>query len=280
MKNTEEVNKNLKNSQSVQIENLQKTIKNLKDELSNREENIKKLKNEIEFKENLNQSELNKTDLESNQNKDIELLKIKDYVNILKNDLETNNKELYSTKLSLRIMTEAKENKDRQIDELNEDIEGYLEKIEKLENEKKSNEINTQKIINEKNNINNELIDIKLLYDKEKIFSADKDKKSEILSTSLNNKISELTKEKNKLESENNVLKKEIQKLNEDLDLDKKNYMEREKENNQLRTSKNEMILKLSTLNDEKFQLKKSLNIFETKDDETQKVWISLFITK
>ena len=271
VKNQEKQNKNLKNMQLIQIENLKKTITNLKNELANSEENIKKLKNEIEFKENLNQSELNKTDLESNQNKDIELLKIKDYVNILKNELETNNKELYSTKLSLRIMTEAKENKDRQIDELNEDIEGYLEKIEKLENEKKSNEINTQKIINEKNNINNELIDIKLLYDKEKIFSADKDKKSEILSTNLKNKISELTNEKNKLESENNVLKKEIQKLNEDLDLDKKNYMEREKENNQLRTSKNEMILKLSTLNDEKFQLKKSLNIFETKDDETQK---------
>ena len=61
-------------------------------------------------------------------------------------------------------MTEVKENRDRQIDELNEDLEGFKEKIEIFEKEKKETEEKIQKILDEKNEINN-----KLKYKDEKI---------------------------------------------------------------------------------------------------------------
>ena len=61
-------------------------------------------------------------------------------------------------------MTDVKENRDRQIDELNEDLEGLKEKNEILEKEKGENEEKLKQINEEKKKINNELKISEVLY--------------------------------------------------------------------------------------------------------------------
>ena len=179
----------------------------------------------------------------------------------------------------MKITSEVKENLDRHIDELNEDIEGLKEKNENLEKEKLENIEKYNKITQEKNNINNQLNELKLELDKEKILSNDKDKKLDILNNNakeLNSLIETINKEKEKLISENKSLIDEIKSLKEAIDSNEKNLKNQEKANELLKADKNQMILRLSTLNEEKNKLKQSINIFETNKEETNKEIINL----
>ena len=258
-----------------EIEVLKSQINKLKEEINKKEEEIKILKKEIEQKEKNNKidinSSLNNSINEELKDKEIEIQKQKEIIINLKTELEEQKKELHNTKLSLRIMTDVKENRDRQIDELNEDLEGLKEKIENFENEKGENDGKYEKILDEKKKLNNELNNIKIEIDKEKILSNKKDNQINILNNNindLNNLINNITEEKNTISEENKILRDEIKKLKDDNDINKQNIQKQEKENNLLKADKSQMIMRLSTLNDEKLKLRQSLNIFETKEEQ------------
>ena len=160
-------------------------------------------------------------------------------------------------------MTDVKENRDRQIDEINEDLEYLKEKNENLEKE-----------IEEKNKINNEINNLNLEINKEKVICNEKDKQINTLNNNindLNNLINNINEEKSKINEENKKLREEIKKLKDDNDTNRINIQKQEKENNILKADKSQMIMRLSTLNDEKLKLRQSLNIFETKEEEINK---------
>ena len=109
---------------------------------------------------------------------------------------------------------------------------------------------------------------------KEKVISNEKDKQINVLNNNindLNNLIKNINEEKNKINEDNKKLRDEIKKLKDDNDINQKNIQIQEKENNLLKADKSQMIMRLSTLNDEKLKLKQSLNIFETKEEEINK---------
>ena len=259
-------------------EKMKNEINELNSELNEKEIEIKKLKKELELKEQIKNVEINtsinKSISEEIKDKDNEIQKQNEIIVNLKKENDNLSKELHDAKLSLKITTDIKENLDRQIDELNEDIEGQKEKIENLEKEKNNSREKFDKILEEKNNLNNQLNEIKTEFDKEKIISNDKDKKIKISDNNikeLNTLIDTINKEKERIYKENKTLLEEIKSLKEKIDSTQKNIQEQEKENNILKADKSKMILRLSSLNEEKLKLKQSLNVFESNNEENNK---------
>ena len=275
--------KKSKNKDKNEIEKLKNEIVKLNNNLNEKELELNKTKKELEINEQIKNveinSSLNKSINEEIKDKDNEIQKQNEIINNLKMENDKINKELHELKFSLKITSEVKENLDRQIDELNEDIEGLKEKIENLEKEKLENIDKYNKISQEKNNINNQLNELKLELDKEKILSNDKDKKLDNFNNNeneLNSLIETINKEKAKLISENKSLSDEIKSLKEKIDSNEKNIKSQEIANELLKADKNQMILRLSSLNEEKNKLKQSLNIFEINQEETNKEIINL----
>ena len=197
--------KKIKKNYLSENEKLKTEITQKKEDLIIKEEELKKLKKELEQKEVLKNidinTSINKSINEELKDKENEIQKQREIILNLEKHIKENEKEYHNAKLSLRIMTDAKENRDRQIDELNEDIESFKEKIEILEKEKNEKEEKIKIFEEEKNKINNELNDLKIELDKEKISSNEKNKQIDSLNNNikeLNNLINNINKKKTK----------------------------------------------------------------------------------